>query len=101
MGSAILTLGLCGFIRMYYMFNAGHKLDATVQVTKNILSRVKTKSNLSIAEMEDTELLIQGLSNTMPIRPLGAFSLDRSSALSTVGLVVTYLIVLLQFKTSE
>ena len=36
-----------------------------------------------------------------PITPLSAFSVSTSTLLSSFGTIITYLIVLLQFKVSE
>ena len=45
--------------------------------------------------------LIEDFSNESPLRPLDIFCLNRSSAASHAGLMITYLIVLLQFKQGE
>ena len=41
------------------------------------------------------------LGNPEPLKPLGAFVLDKSAAAASLGLMLTYMLVLMQFKIAE
>ena len=47
------------------------------------------------------EVTIERYSRSSPIRPMDTFDLNSGSAMSIAGLLLTYLIVLLQFKVSD
>ena len=47
------------------------------------------------------DVLITRYSNPGPIRPLDMFNLNFASAASSAGLLLTYLIVLMQFRAGE
>ena len=47
------------------------------------------------------DVLITRYSNPGPIRPLDIFNLNFASAASTAGLLLTYLIVLMQFRAGD
>ena len=64
--------------------------------TQNTLLRElpsKARHNLEVA--------VERFSKPAPIRPLDVFNLNLASGASIVGLILTYIIVLLQFKVSE
>ena len=43
-------------------------------------------------------ILIERCDNQSPIKPLNSFDLNLHSAISTLGIVFTYLVILIQFK---
>ena len=43
-------------------------------------------------------ILIERCDNQAPIKPLNSFDLNLHSAISTLGIVFTYLVILIQFK---
>ena len=47
------------------------------------------------------EVTIERYSRSAPIRPMGIFDLNSGSAMSIAGLLLTYLIVLFQFKLTD
>ena len=56
---------------------------------------------LNHEEMSQLDVLITRYSNPGPMRPLDMFNLNFASAASTAGLLLTYLIVLMQFRAGE
>ena len=56
---------------------------------------------MSVIEKNKMDILIVRFSNSGPIRPLDVFNLNYASAASTIGLLVTYIIVLMQFRAVE
>ena len=47
------------------------------------------------------DVTIERYSRSSPIRPMDIFDLNSGSAMSIAGLLLTYLIVLFQFKVSD
>ena len=47
------------------------------------------------------EVTIENFSKSAPLRPRNTFGLNYASGLSILGLLLTYLIVLFQFKVSD
>ena len=62
------------------------------------LANIEMLSQGSLTALDN---LLDQLSEGSPISPLSAFSLDNSTIASGFGLMLTYTIVLLQFKTGE
>ena len=56
---------------------------------------------MKVTEKNKMDILILRFSETGPIRPLDIFNLNYASAASTIGLLVTYIIVLMQFRAVE
>ena len=100
-GLSLGSVGLCGFFRMTSIFNAGQQLSEKVSETRRILSKWRVTHKVDKSMKKEIEFLIAELNEAVPIRPHGAYNVDNSSALSTYGIAITYVIVLLQFKTSE
>ena len=57
--------------------------------------------SLSLNEKTHLEILSRRFDNNSPFRPGRCFNLNLSTAISTAGLVATYLVILLQFKQSD
>ena len=65
--------------------------------------RMDKAKRLTVEETLEIETLVDWLSfsTRSPIRPMDAFDMNYSSGASIVGLILTYMIILLQFKVSE
>ena len=57
--------------------------------------------SLSAKELNDLGLLVGHFEVQSPLRPMDIFNLNRSSSASVAGLVITYMIILLQMKLGE
>ena len=83
------------------MTGCGHSLSLSMKKCIHQLERFKfSKGGV---DDDDFQLLKEELRYYMeaPITPLSAFSVSTSTLLGAFGTIVTYLIVLLQFKVSE
>ena len=58
-------------------------------------------SRVSPMERAQAEVLIDRFGRAAPIRPLDVFDVNYATAASVSGLILTYVIVLLQFKMSD
>ena len=56
---------------------------------------------MNMTEKGKMDILILRYSKNGPIRPLDVFNLNYASAASTIGLLVTHIIVLMQFRAVE
>ena len=56
---------------------------------------------MNVTEKSKMDILIIRFSKSGPIRPLDIFNLNYASAASTIGLLVTHIIVLMQFRAVE
>ena len=101
MGSIQVALTL----RFWFMFSRGSALKEANQDAKVNLQRLRMLTSKDFKLDETTEyqlnLLEKRLSENQVLRPKGAFSLDYSSAVTSIGLMMTYMLVLFQFKIAE
>ena len=94
---------------LYYLFTfgvicfLGQDLMDRQRNTSNALSRVyhRFKHGWSQETKGYAKFVKSKIESPIGLSPYSFFTLDRSGFLSTMALIVTYLIVLLQFKVSE
>ena len=97
----LYTVTLLYFLRLYYLTSAGQHLGDSMKKAKCKLEEFKCRNQrVWNAEME---LLKEDLSSHLPcpISPYGAFGLSNGALPGTFATILTYLIVLIQFKASE
>lgn len=58
-------------------------------------------TEMTMKELCQFEVLVDWFSLAAPVRPMDMFNLNFSSAATLVGLVITYMLVLLQFKIGD
>ena len=65
--------------------------------------RMDNAKRLTAEETLEVDTLVDWLSfsSRAPIRPMDVFDMNYSSGASIMGLILTYMIILLQFKVSE
>ena len=98
---AALTIAFLSILRLIWFINCGYFLTKEMKGCAHALDRFKfTDKKIG---MEQVNLLRQELRyhSESPINPFMAFSVSTSTLVGTLGTIVTYLIVLLQFKVSE
>ncbi len=84
-------------------FQVGQELcDHYSSIRENLQAASVTHAeSLSKSSMRQLDVLIDQFSRPAPIRPKNVFDLNLASGASVSGLMLTYLIVMLQFKLSE
>ena len=87
--------------RLARITQSGHRLMKEMKQCAYLFERYKF--NIQDIDIEEIALLRQDLRYVAesPITPFAAFSLSSSTLLGACGMIVTYIIVLLQFKVSE
>ena len=99
--TAQLILAMMSFLRVYYITNAAQNLKRTIKEAR--ISLEYFIENQDMAQIRHIGLLrhqLRMLSDS-PITPMSTFSLCNSTLLSTSATVLTYLIILIQFKLTE
>ena len=106
-----LSVALLSDVRLFYLTNIGQNLGTSMKNALRTLNRVNLKYDdtkyQSEAEwnltLEDYEFLRTELTDQSdsPINPCSAFSLSNGTLVGTFANILTYLIVLIQFKGSE
>ena len=97
-----MFLVACLYIaRLVWLTSVGQNLSNSMKKCGHQLDRFKP--NDKKLDERELELLRQDIRyhSDSPITPFSFFSLSNSTLLGAFGTIVTYLIVLLQFKTSE
>ena len=87
--------------RLARLTQSGHRLMKEMKECAYLFERYKfMDQNI---DMEEVDLLRRDFRYVAesPITPFAAFSLSSSTLLGACGMIVTYIIVLLQFKVSE
>ena len=99
--TACLSWATLSILRLCWITISCHNLSLSMKKSANRFERFTFK-NKDIDEYE-IQLLRQDLRyhSESPIAPFSAFTLSTSTLVGALGTVVTYLIVLLQFKVSE
>ena len=99
--AASFCISLLTINRLIWMTGCGHSLSLSMKTCIHRLERFKVSKGG--VDDDDFQLLKEELRYYMdaPITPLSAFSVSTSTLLGAFGTIVTYLIVLLQFKVSE
>ena len=99
--AANFCISLLTINRLIWMTGCGHSLSLSMKKCIHHLERFKVSKGG--VDYDDFQLLKEELRYYMeaPITPLSAFSVSTSTLLGAFGTIVTYLIVLLQFKVSE
>ena len=98
---ANLCISTLTISRLVWLTDVGHKLSLSMKNCTYHLERFKiTKGGV---DEDDFQLLKEELKyyGEAPITPFSAFSVSTNTLLGAFGTIVTYLIVLLQFKVSE
>ena len=90
-----------GIMRLLYLTNAGQGLGTAMKTCSHTLDRLKLK--VTTVPREEIKVLKQDLKyhSDSPINPLAAFSLSSGTLVGTFATIITYLIVLIQFKATE
>ena len=98
--ACLLIFSLC-MSRLGRMTLSGHRLMKKMQKSVYLLERYKFMD--SEVDKEEVDLLRRDLRYhaESPINPFSAFSLTSSNLLGACGTIITYIIVLLQFKIAE
>ena len=99
--AANFCVSLLTINRLIWITDCGYRLSLSMRNCSYYLDRLKISKG-SVDE-DDFRLLKEELKyySDAPITPLSAFSVSTSTLLGAFGTIVTYLIVLLQFKVSE
>ena len=87
--------------RLFWMTWSGQGLSASMKKCVHQLERLKITGKGDA--LDEIQLLTQDLRyySESPLTPASAFSLSTNTLLGAYGTILTYLIVLLQFKVSE
>lgn len=93
-------------MRLCFTSRDSQKLgDAMIEACEDIKDYFVRKedhiSKLTPEQMYKLKALCKQLDNPTPMTPLGLFSMKQSALLSAFGTSLTYIIVLIQFKTTE
>ena len=99
--AANFCISLLTINRLIWMTGCGHSLSLSIKKCIHQLERFKvSKGGI---DDDDFQLLKEELKyyGEAPITPFSAFSVSTNTLLGAFGTIVTYLIVLLQFKVSE
>ena len=95
--------------RLYILTTSSHLLGQEMTLLKKAMKGLFFKSsqnwNIEQRELEISyeklDMMIDHYGNNAPISPYGYFSINGGSLLSALATIITYLIVLIQFKISE
>ena len=93
---ALLSMG-----RLFWLTNSGHRFTEEMKGCAHNLERLKFTETKY--DTDDVQLLKQDFRYycESPITPFSAFTLSNSTLVGTCATIITYLIVLIQFKGSE
>ena len=99
--ASMLSVACLCIARLIWITSFGQNLSNTMKECGYHLDRFKP-DNTKIDE-KDIELLRQDVRyhSESPITPFSCFSLSNNTLIGAFGTIITYLIVLLQFKVSE
>ena len=99
--AANFCISLLTINRLIWITDCGYRLTLSMKKCTYHIERFKVSE--TCVDKDDFQLLKEEMRYYMeaPLTPLSAFSVSTSTLLGAFGTIVTYLIVLLQFKVSE
>ena len=99
---ASMFLTILSMMRILYHTSSGQCLASAIKECAHTLDRIKM-ANIKDEKLTNIKLLKKDLKHycISPINPLSAFSLSNSTLIGTFATILTYLIVLIQFKATE
>ena len=88
--------------RLIYHTNAGQYLASSMEICAETLNKIE-QNRAKDSRSKYIKLLREDIKSKCksPINPLSAFSLSNSTLIGTFSTILTYLIVLIQFKAAE
>lgn len=100
---ACLIVGISHTVRFCLLVSFGQKIEGHVAQLRHNLRKYLVNNYKTIAEETrfNLEMLMERFQETTGIKTWDSFPLNYSSALSLTGSILTYFIVLLQFKISD
>jgi hypothetical protein len=102
-GTSNFLLSICSMQYLWCLMHKGQRMcDSFARVKKSLQDLSIAKANiLKAKEKAQMDVLMERYSKNSPMQPMGVFNLNRASGTSISGLILTYIIVLLQFKSGE
>lgn len=102
-GLAQGCLAILAFLRLVLLISKGQKVS---QRSQNLVAELQAYRSgqfalLSPGELVNLEVVIERFSSRPTIRPMDCFNLNLSTGVSLAGLLITYIIVLLQFRIGD
>ena len=99
--AAQVILAMMSFLRVYYITITAQKLIKIIKQARMSLEYLlECENSIQIKHVGPLRHQLKMLSDS-PITPISTFSLCNSTLLSTSATVLTYLIILIQFKLTE
>lgn len=99
--SSQISLASMGFLRLYYLTNAGQNLSNMMKKAREELEYLNEKQKkYRCPGIKILKQKLDALSES-PITPFSTFTLCNRTLLSTLATIFTYLIILIQFKLTE
>ena len=99
-----LSLMIQFFLSMFHIYSQGQTLEDKIGRIRNYLQHLAEVHGMDFKQSEVFQLqgvLDKTRGDDVKIRPYSCFAVNYSSFLSAIGVIITYLIVLMQFKVSE
>ena len=90
--------------RIYILQAKGQDLcNKYARIRRNLeMTSISFAGKLELKEQRQLEVLISHFSTTSsPVRPCDVFNMNTANFVSVGGLIITYLVVLLQFKLND
>jgi len=106
-----VSIAVLSLVRLFYLTNSGQNLTISMKKSLQTLNRVDMEHDNSGCHTQKERMLISKNMELLktelkdqsdsPINPCSAFSLSSGTLLGTFANIITYLIVLIQFKAAE
>ncbi len=100
MGIANFFCMIACFLRLLHLTKSGQKLQGRVKEASRFIKDVNISNEVANENDKLLEVASQ-LEDSVPLRPADSFDLTNGSLASGMIIVLTFAIILLQFKMSE
>ena len=99
---SIISSAVLGFTILYQLLQIGQELSDNYQSICDKLEQllIEEAENMSTRQRTEMDVLINRFAHTTPLRPKNTFDMNYATGASLGGLILTYVIVLVQFKDS-
>ncbi|XP_059083830.1 uncharacterized protein LOC131881085 [Tigriopus californicus] len=100
LGSSFVMLGIISCTRYLPFFRSGHNITTEMKAVKVKIEDELAKrfDQFSPNQLWEFKQVRENFGRPAAIQPLGLFDLNLSTAFATDGLLITYIVILIQFK---
>ncbi|TRY77097.1 hypothetical protein TCAL_15902 [Tigriopus californicus] len=100
LGGTFVAVGEMSSLRYIPFYHVGHGITLKMKQAKYAIEEILAKrySQFSPIQHQQFDVVRENWSRSAALQPMGLFDLNYSTAIAMDGLLITYIVILIQFK---